>query len=597
MSDVVSESMLTLRMLARLTRGHHKVLALCTVLTLCTLGLGLSQPLLVSHIVDTAGRHGPPPWPAVGALTALITAQALLQTASGYVLGRTGEDIVLQLRTTLIGHLLRLPARDYQHHRLGDLLSRASTDTTALRAGLTMACTDAVTGVIGLLGALALMAWLDPWLLATAVTVVAVIALAVLPALHRMRPAAETNQRMLGNMSADLERALSAIRTVRMSGATQREADRITAHARQARAAGIRMARLNAGLMPASELALHTALTATVVVGAVRATQGTASIADLAAFLLYLNYLSVPLTALVSAAALLQQASGAAGRIAETLAQPQEADSHREAQPAPAGATPAPAPGTPVLEFHNVWYSHERERMVLRGASFQLPPRGVTALFGDSGSGKTTVLNLAARLYTPDGGRVLFQGTDAMRWPMAEYRRVVGLVEQHNPLLHGSIRDNLAYAAPEATDDELWTLLELTGLATHVRTLPGGLDTMVGEHGTALSGGQRQRIAIARALAPRPALVLLDEPTAHLDPAAEKSVLAALQHIGQHCAVLVVTHRETVLTGATLRLLLDNGVTRSPCDGPPAGHVPTQEDGEGAVPAPYPTRANRVNDS
>ncbi|MFG2833313.1 ATP-binding cassette domain-containing protein [Streptomyces sp. NPDC048434] len=233
--------------------------------------------------------------------------------------------------------------------------------------------------------------------------------------------------------------------------------------------------------------------------------------------------------------------------------------------------------------------------MVLQGASFQLPPRGVTALFGDSGSGKTTVLNLAARLHTPDSGRVLFQGSDVTRLPTADYRRAVGLVEQHSPLLHGSIRDNLAYAKPEATDDELWTLLELTGLAHHVRTLPDGLDTMVGEHGTALSGGQRQRIAIARALAPRPALILLDEPTAHLDPAAEKSVLAALRHIGQHCALLVVTHRETALPGTTLRLLLDNGVMRSSCAGPSTGPVPPQENGEGAGPAPYPTLTKQVN--
>ncbi|MDJ1132889.1 ABC transporter ATP-binding protein [Streptomyces iconiensis] len=565
-----------------MTRGHRRVLALCVLLTLCALALGLAQPLLVSHAVDAAGRHGPPPWRDAGALAALVTAQAVMQAAGSYVLGRTGENIVLGLRTTLIGHLLRLPACDYQRHRLGDLLSRASTDTAALRTALATGCTDAVTGVIGLLGTLTLMAWLDLWLLATAAAVVAVLALTVLPALHLMRPAAETNQRVLGQMSAELERALSAIRTVRMSGATQRETDRITSHARQARAAGLRIARLNAVLMPASELALHAALTATVVVGAVRSAQGTASIADLAAFLLYLNYLSVPLTALVSAAALLQQASGAAGRIAETLAQPQEANSSRETQPAQAAAVP----GTPALEFRDVWYGHDRNHSVLRGASFQLPPRGVTTLLGDSGSGKTTVLNLAARLHTPDSGRILFQGTDVAQLPMADYRRMVGLVEQHSPLLHGSVRDNLAYAAPEATDDDLWNVLELTGLATHIRTLPDGLHTMVGEHGTALSGGQRQRIAIARALAARPVLVLLDEPTAHLDPAAEGSVLAALQHIGQHCALLVVTHRETTMRRAASRLLLDNGVMRASCAGPRTGQLPVREDAGGVAPAP-----------
>lgn len=546
----------------RLIRRHQAAFCLGALLSTGALTAGLAQPLLVREVVAAAG-HGVMPWTAASGLAALFAAQALLQAAGTYVLGRTGEAVVLHTRQHLVSRLLRLPVATYHRYRLGDLISRTGTDTTTLRTATGQACTDAVTGVLGLVGTLALMAWIDLRLLGVAVAVTTLTALIALPALSRIRPAAEEAQRATGHLTADLERALTAMRTVRMCDATARETARIAGHARTAHNAGVRIARANAVLVPAAELTLRAALMVTIVVGALNIAHGTGTTADLMAFLLYLDFLAHPLTALISAAGGLQQAAGASARITEVLELPEERDTGQHGEERDLlSAAPGPAAGHAALQFQNVWFGYVPRHPVLRGISFRLPPLGVTALLGDSGTGKTTVLGLVSRFHTPDSGRVLLGGVDIHTLPLREYRSTIGLVEQESPVLHGTLRDNLTYAAPGLADTDLWETLRMTGLAQHARSLPQGLDTPVGDHGATLSGGQRQRIAIARALAARPALILLDEPTAHLDPASERSLLRTLNEIGQHCAVLVVTHRSSVLNSISQHLTL----TRSGCE-------------------------------
>ncbi|MFH8410578.1 ATP-binding cassette domain-containing protein [Streptomyces sp. NPDC018019] len=293
------------------------------------------------------------------------------------------------------------------------------------------------------------------------------------------------------------------------------------------------------------------------------------------AFLLYLDFLAQPLTALISAAGGLQQAAGASSRITELLELPEEPEigQHREERGF-LSAVPGPASERSALEFQNVWFGYDPARPVLRGISFRLPPLGVTALLGESGTGKTTVLGLVSRFHTPDRGRILLGGVDIRTLPLRKHRSMIGLVEQESPVLHGTLRDNLTYAAPGLPDTDLWETLRLTGLAQYARSLPQGLDTPVGDHGATLSGGQRQRIAIARALAARPPLILLDEPTAHLDPASERSLLRTLDEIGRHCALLVVTHRTSALNGISQRLTLTRPDRETRADRPETRSTP-----------------------
>ncbi|MGI5170274.1 ABC transporter ATP-binding protein [Spirillospora sp. CA-253888] len=539
----------------RLVRDHRRWIATGVLLTLAASALGMAQPLVAAHVIEGAAA-GAAPWPATVLLAALFAGGVVLQVVVRYVLGRTGEGAVFGVRVRLADHLLRLPIPSYDRFRTGDLIARVGNDSAALQRIVAEGCTDAVTGTAGLAAAVGLMFWLDPVLSALAMGLTAAGTLLLLPLLTRMRAVSARLQDATGELTADMERALGAIRTVRAGQAEQRESRRLADRSEEVYAAGVRMVRLNALAGPATQLAVHGSFLVVLLVGGVRATTGAGSVADLVAFLLYMLYLTGPIGSLFEAVSVLQQGSGALRRINEILALPAETGLAQPGGPAPDRARE----GAAVLEFRDVWFGYRPDRPVLRGVSLRVPPRGHLALVGPSGAGKSTVLALAERFYDPDRGQVLFAGHDVRALARGHHRAAIGLVEQNAPVLYGTLRDNLGYTAPDASDEELDRVIELANLAGLVARLPDGLDTDVGEHGRKLSGGERQRIALARSLLHRPRLLLLDEPTAHLDPANEAAFHTAVQRVSAACALLVVTHRFATARAADHTLVLDRGV-------------------------------------
>ncbi|MBC2907665.1 ABC transporter ATP-binding protein [Streptomyces cupreus] len=546
----VPDSRATFRDILRELRDHRRWVLLAGALTLAGSALGLAQPLLVKQVIDAAGSGGGGA-ALVIPLVGLFLGQALVEAAARYVLARTSESVVLGLRLRLIGRLLRLRMRVYDKQRTGDLVSRLGSDGSEVRRLVAEAFTNAVTGAVGLVGAVALMVWVDPVLFLIVLALVSLGGLAVASALRGIRRASLQRQRSIGAMAADLERALSAIRTVRASRAEQRESDRIADQARAAYTASLRMAKLDAVVGPATHLAVNGSFLVVLLVGGLRVAQGGSSVGELVAFLLYMTYLVVPIDSVFQAMSALQQGSGALQRINETLSLPSEPDA------APSALVPsAPAP---ALEFRDVWFGYAPDRPVLRGVSFQLPQHGCTALIGRSGAGKSTVFALAERFYDPDRGQVLLCGDDLRALSRADCRTRMGLVEQEAPVLYGTLRDNLYYAAPDADETELRRCVELASLTELVSRLPEGLETDVGEHGVLLSGGERQRVAIARALLARPSLLLLDEPTSQLDPISEAALRRAIEQIATECALVIIAHRASTVRAADQIVILDRG--------------------------------------
>ncbi|NKZ05140.1 ABC transporter ATP-binding protein [Actinomadura latina] len=544
-----------LRGVLALAAGHRGPIAATVALTLAASALGLAQPLVARDVIGAAGA-GRTPWAAVAALVALFTVQALLQALVRFQLARTGEGIVLGIRLNLIDHLLRLRMPAYDRHRVGDLISRADADTLALRQVVAGGLTDAVTGGIGLAATVALMIWLDWALFACVAAVIAVAGTLLGFALRGMRAASLRGRRATGAMAADLERALGAIRTVKAGRAEDRESERIGGRASAAYAANVRMAGFDALVAPATELAVTGSFLLVLLTGGARVAAGDGSVADLVAFLLYMLYLTGPLGALFESLSVVQQGTGAAHRIAEALALPREAG---DAPGADLRAADASGGHAPALEFRDVWFGYRPARPVLRGVSFEVPRRGHVALIGRSGAGKSTIFALAERFYDPERGEVLVGGLPAGALSRSAHRARIGLVEQDCPILDGTLRDNLLYAAPDAGDDEIHRVLGMTDLADLVARLPRGLDTRVGEHGRELSGGERQRMAIARALITRPDLLLLDEPTSHLDLESELALRRTLDEAAGRCALLVIAHRFTTVRAAARVLVLDGG--------------------------------------
>jgi ABC-type multidrug transport system fused ATPase/permease subunit len=548
-----------LRELLPLLRPHRWPLLGAAALSLVAAAGALAQPVLVAGVIEAVGA-GRALLPPVLVLLAVLVASSALSAVQHFLLQRTGEGVVLSTRRFLADRLLRLPIAEYDRRRTGDLMSRVGSDTTLLRATVTAGVVDIAGSVVVGVGALVAMALVDGWLLLVTVVAVALGVVVVASVSRRVRRLSQQAQEEVGGMSAAVERALSAVRTIRAGGATAREVEVVGASADRAYAAGVRVARLEALVSPAGSIAVQGAFLAVLGLGGYRVATGSIAVADLVAFILYLFLLVMPLGRAIGAWTQLQTGLGALTRIQEVLALPPEVDARPERGTA-AVAVPAapPGPGVPLLELDDVTFGYRDGPEVLRGVSLAVPAGSRVALVGPSGAGKSTVLALIEGFYPLTGGAIRWAGTDVRDLPRAGLRARLGYVEQEAPVLAGSVRDNLLLAAPGTTDPELWAVLADVGLTEVVQRSPRGLDVPVGDEGVLLSGGERQRLAIARSLLARPALLLLDEPTASLDARNEQLLRETLAAAAADRSLLVVAHRLSTVLDSDQIVVLDGG--------------------------------------
>jgi ABC-type multidrug transport system fused ATPase/permease subunit len=435
----------SIRELLSFARPQSAVIAVALVLGALSALAALAQPLVVSAVLDALTNERSARGPAV-LLVLLFIADAGLSGLQGYLLGRTGERLVFDLRRTLVGHLLRLPIPTHDRMRTGDLLSRVGTDATLLGKVLTDNLANSLVGMLTLCGAVALMAIIDPLLLLVALFCVSAAVVSVLAISSRVRAADEEAQRRTGTLSAALERALNAIRTVKMSRAENREKIYISEEARAAYLAEVRATKLEAIVQPATVVAVQGSFVLVLGIGGARLAPGAITLGDLVAFLLYLVS---PLVMVFMSFTDLQRGLAAFGRIKEVLDSPVEDVAHDQ----PSGNRPTRPPNGPkesAVRFESVRFGYVRGREVLRGLSFEVPAFSRTALVGLSGSGKSTVFALLTRLYEANSGTIFLEGTDVRRLSLEELRGAIGYVEQESPVMAGSIRQNLLYVWPDA---------------------------------------------------------------------------------------------------------------------------------------------------
>ncbi len=535
-------------------KDHKRALYLALVLSIVASALALSQPLVVGQLISAVEKQLDITTLAL-ALVALILVAAIVNAFQYYLLYKTGEGVVLTTRKALVGRMLRLPIAEYDRRRVGDLVSRVGSDSTLLKSVLTQGLVDAVGGLLQFVGAIVVMAFIDPILLVSTLAVVFTAVGAIAMTGRKIRSATTKAQMRVGEMSSAVERALSAIRTIRASRAEAKEAEVIGKAADAAYDQGIAIAKLSAAVAPIAQIAFNTAFIVVLGLGGLRVASGATEIASLVTFVILLFFMIGPLISAFGAYTSVMGALGAMARINEIMVLDEEetdvAGSHQ-----PISKT--------AIEFKNVSFSYEPDQGeepvgILKGVNLSIPRGSRVALVGPSGAGKSTIFSLIERFYEPTDGEILLDGQRVTEFSRAELRSQIGYVEQDAPVLAGSIRDNLLLSKPDAQDAELAEVLKMVNLEEVLQRETKGLDAEVGENGIMLSGGERQRLAIARALLAAPPILLLDESTSALDGPNEQRMREAIDAVAKDRTLIVIAHRLSTVVDSDQIIVLENG--------------------------------------
>ena len=576
----------TFRQLMPFLLEHKRVLIVVIILSTAGAFTTLAQPLVVSQVI-TVVEAAEPLGNLVWILVGLVVASAALSGFRHYLLQRTGEGVVLSSRKALVRRMLNLPISEFDQRRTGDLVSRVGSDTTLLRAVLTQGLVEAVGGALTFVGAVAAMIYLDAFLFLLTALVVSIAVTAVVTLSRRIRVASRKAQDKVGDLTSSVERAISAVRTVRAANATEREIHSVEKDAEGAWKLGLEVAKISALVVPVSGIALQVAFLVVLGVGGFRVASGSLPVADLVAFILFLFMMIMPLGQAFGAITSVNQALGALGRIQEIISLPSETDQDVVSEEVAPGTK-----GALAIEFADVSFrypesahrteaekvlaetlgTHHLESLttgeitvpaqratVLQSVSFTIPVGSKTAIVGPSGAGKSSLLSLLERFYDPQSGTIRVFGHDVTALSRDTLRALFGYVEQDAPVLAGTIRDNLLIGSPSATEKDLLEVLDEVNLTAILDRDVKGLDAEVGEGGVLLSGGERQRLAIARALLQAPPILLLDESTSSLDGPNELLMKTAIDKVSKNRTLVVIAHRLATVVDSDQIIVLDKG--------------------------------------
>jgi ATP-binding cassette subfamily B protein len=557
----------------RFAKPYRFLIAVFVVLVVISAGLAVAPPLLFKQIIDEGILQGDRQ--VVITLSVVVAGLAVLQAVLNLIQrwfsSTIGEGLIFDLRTQVFDHVIQMPAAFFTRTQTGKLVSRLNSDVIGAQQAFTSTLSTVLTNLISLVLVLAAMIVLS-WQLTLAALIMLPVFLIPAKIVGRKLAALTHRQMQLnGDMSATMtERfSVSGALLVKLFGRIPEEHDRFAERAGAVRDVSVKIA-MN-GRFFYTSLVLVAALATALVygVGGSLAIDGVLTVGTLTALAGLLTQLYGPLTQLTNLRIDVMNALVSFDRVFEIL---DLVPMIRDAEDAETVKGPA------SVDFDHVSFSYPTADQVSLAslesiASLDQRPSGVVlhdvtfsvaagltvALVGRSGGGKTTITHLIARLYDATSGTVSVAGTDVKKLKQDSLRATVGYVTQDAHMFHDTIRDNLRYARPDATDAELWEALDAAQLNALVESLPDGLDTVVGERGYRLSGGERQRLAIARLLLKAPPIVVLDEATAHLDSESEVAVQQALDLAMEGRTSVVIAHRLSTIRNADLIIVVDQG--------------------------------------
>ena len=538
-------------------KPHKFGLTIALVLGIVVSGLSLLQPLLIGSIVNSVSSGLDFRLVVLSACCLLFA--ALLSAFEQYLLERIGEMMVFRIRNDVAARAVGARLATIKSVQTGDLASALGADTAQLRGILSQGVIEVVVQSLTLLGALFMMFSVD-WIL-SAVVVVAVLLLLFSGILlgSRTRPAAEAVQESVGQMSASFSRVLGGIRTVKAFVGEQSFLVSIQKAAELARVNGLRVARLKAVVSGFMQSAIQIILFVVVGLGAIRVASGSLTIGDLTSFIMYVMLVFTPAAMLGGVVTSISEGVGAYSRVARFRAWPQELScvfgKHES----------SPPDNNLEVSLNNIHLSYpidakessRSEEHALIDVSISVESGSFVALVGRSGAGKSSIFNVLEGFYLPQEGSVFVDGISLGSVPMHQWRKNFALIDQDAPVFAGSVKDNLKFVNPGASDEEL--NIALGQARVYIGGRMASLSMTLGEGGTGLSGGERQRLALARAFLSDAPIILLDEATSSLDSITEQEVHEALFKLRRDKTVIVIAHRLATISSADNIYVIDEG--------------------------------------
>jgi len=484
---------------------------------------------------------------------AVLNVQTILSFFRIYTFAQVSEKAMRDVRQTLYAKIITLPIFHFEKRRVGELMSRITSDITQLQDVLSITLAEFFRQVFTLVGGVALITYISWKLTLFMLATFPVLVISAIVFGKFIRKISKKAQDELANTNIIVEETLTSIQAVKAFTNEKYEVDRYTSSLNKVLGEALKAATLRGGFVSFIIFALFGGIVGVVWYGASLVAQGELILADLLTFIFYTAFIGGSVGGLGDIYAQLQKTIGASDRILEILEDPSEIDLTRDSS---ASAVSFGQIKVQDLEFS---YPSRPSVKIIKGINFTIEPGQKVAIVGTSGTGKSTLAQLFMRFYEPSAGSISLGDRPITDIDITEWRKMVALVPQEVLLFGGTIRENIAYGKPGATQDEIESAAELAYAKEFIESFPEKWDTLVGERGVKLSGGQRQRIAIARAILKNPKFLLLDEATSALDSESEKWVQSALEELMKNRTSLIIAHRLSTIRSADLILVMEEG--------------------------------------
>ena len=559
------------RLVFELVRPYRGWLSIVFAAMLVEIGTSLAAPWPLKLVIDDAlGSHHLPHWLEwahdygfgkhtlgvamfAGVATLVIAAVgAIAGYIDNYYTTSIGQWVANDLRLRIYQHLHRLSLRYYDHARIGTLVSTITSDVATIQDFASSSTLDIVIDLLTIVFMVGLMFWLDWDFTLIAVAFTPVLLLFVFRFKTALKEATRAVRIRQSEVLSIVQRGLGSIKVTKAFGRQDLELAHLEAASHATVEAALRARKIKSLLSPMVGIvvAICTAVvlwkgTSLIMVGALTA-------GALTVYLAYLKMFFKPVKDLASMTSTIAQTAVALERIQNILS------ADEVIKQRPGAIDPGRVRG--AIRFDRVSFGYDGDEQVLHEVSFDIEPGQVVGIVGSTGSGKSTLLSLLPRFYDPKLGRILIDRVDIADYNVAALRAQIGFVLQDSVLFPGTIRENIAYGRPDAAEQDIIAAARIANADEFIARMPRGYDSLVGEHGNTLSGGQRQRIAIARTVLRNSPILILDEPTAALDPQSELLVIEALQRLMKGRTVIMIAHRLNTLIGADKIIVLRDGV-------------------------------------